>query len=318
MQLSLMEDGNVTTVSEFVLWGISEDPEQRKPLFGLFLLMYTVTLVGNLGLIFLIKIYPKLHTPMYFFLSHLSFLDSCYSSVTAPRILRDLLSENKVISWSGCMTQLGLFIVLASAELYLLASMAYDRYVAICNPLLYPILMSSRACTSLVVVCYTVGIVNSLTVTSSISMLSFCRANMVKSFFCDIRPLLALSCSDTQVCNILVFAFGAFIQMSSLLVIVVSYTFIVIAIMRIRLAEGKRKAFSTCASHMTTVSLFYGTLIFIYLRPTSNSAPNQDQVVSIFYTMVIPMLNPVIYSLRNQEVKQALKKLLYKGQVVQE
>ncbi|XP_051825117.1 olfactory receptor 1019-like [Antechinus flavipes] len=210
------------------------------------------------------------------------------------------------------MTQLGLFIVLATAELYLLASMAYDRYVAICKPLLYPVLMSSRACTSFVVACYTAGIINSLTVTSSISQLSFCRANMVKSFFCDIRPLLALSCSDTQISNILVFAFGAFIQMSSLLVIVVSYIFIITAIMRIRLAEGKRKAFSTCASHMATVSLFYGTLIFIYLRPTSNSAPNQDQVVSIFYTMVIPMMNPIIYSLRNQEVKQALKKILYK------
>ncbi|XP_044538620.1 olfactory receptor 1019-like [Gracilinanus agilis] len=312
-----MEDDNVTTVRDFVLWGISEDPEQQKLLFSLFSLMYTITLVGNLGLIFLIRISPKLHTPMYFFLSNLSFLDSCYSSVTAPRMLADLLSKDKVISFSGCMTQLGLFIVFATAELYLLASMAYDRYVAICNPLLYSVLMSSWACTSLVVACYIAGIINSLTVTSSISRLSFCRASMVKSFFCDIRPLLALSCSDTEVCNILVFAFGAFIQMSSLLVIVVSYTFIITAIMRIRLAEGKRKAFSTCASHLTAVSLFYGTLIFMYLRPASNSASNQDQVVSIFYTMVIPMLNPIIYSLRNQEVKQALKKILYKDSPIQ-
>ncbi|XP_007668976.1 olfactory receptor 1019-like [Ornithorhynchus anatinus] len=308
-----MVNANESRVNEFLLLGITRDPLEQKFLFGLFLLVYMVTLVGNLGLISLIRMMPHLHTPMYFFLSNLSFLDFCYSSVTLPKMLADLLSERKTISFSGCVAQLSLFIIFATAELYLLASMAYDRYVAIRSPLLYPVLMSTRVCVSLVALCYVAGIVNSLTVVSSIFQLSFCTSKTVNSFFCDIPPLLALSCSDTRTCEILVFAFGGFIQLSSLLIVLISYLFIIITILKIRSADGKLKSFSTCASHLAVVSLFYGTLIFMYLRPTSSYSLDHDRVVSVFYTTVIPMLNPIIYSLRNREVKEALKRAVYKG-----
>ncbi|XP_038603690.1 olfactory receptor 1019-like [Tachyglossus aculeatus] len=311
--LSLMVNVNESRVNGFLLLGIARDPVEQKLLFGLFLLVYMVTLVGNLGLICLIRMMPHLHTPMYFFLSNLSFLDSCYSSVTLPKMLADFLSEQKAISFSGCVVQLTLFIVFATAELYLLASMAYDRYVAICSPLLYPVLMSTRVCVSLVALSFVAGIINSLTVVSSIFQLSFCKSKTVNSFFCDIPPLLALSCSDTRTCEILVFALAGFIQLSSLLIVLISYIFIIITILKIRSPDGKLKSFSTCASHLAVVSLFYGTLIFMYLRPTSSYSLDQVRVVSVFYTTVIPMLNPIIYSLRNREVKEAVKRLVYKG-----
>ncbi|XP_036595717.1 olfactory receptor 1019-like [Trichosurus vulpecula] len=308
-----MKKGNRTSPMEFVFLGIIEGTTWEGPLFGVFLVIYSITVAGNLGLITLIRINPRLHTPMYFFLTNLSFLDFCYSSVTVPKMLADFLSEHKVIGFSACVAQMSLFVIFASAECYLLASMAYDRYVAICSPLLYSVTVSLKVCILLVIVCYVAGVINSVTLTTSTFLLDFCDSNIINSFFCDIPPLLALSCSDTHVCELLVFAFGGFIQMSSLCIIMVSYMFIIIAILRIRSTEGKRKAFSTCASHLTAVSLFYGTIIFMYLRPTSSYSLNQDRVVSVLYTVIIPMLNPIIYSLRNKEVKDTLCKVLASG-----
>ncbi|XP_020825521.1 olfactory receptor 5AR1-like [Phascolarctos cinereus] len=297
-----MKKGNQTSPVEFVFFGIIEDTTWQGTLFGVFLVIYSITVAGNLGLITLIRINPCLHTPMYFFLTNLSFLDFCYSSVTVPKM-------HKVIGFPACVAQMSLFIMFASAECYLLASMAYDRYVAICSPLLYSVTVSLKIYVLLVIACYVAGVVNSVTLTTSTFLLDFCNSNIINSFFCDIPPLLALSCSDTHVCELLVFAFGGFIQMSSLCIIVVSYMFIIIAILRIQSTEGKRKAFSTCASHLTAVSLFYGTIIFMYLRPTSSYSLNQDRVVSVLYTVIIPMLNPIIYSLRNKEVKDTLHKV---------
>ncbi|XP_072483414.1 olfactory receptor 5AR1-like [Notamacropus eugenii] len=308
-----MKKRNQTSPMEFIFLGIIEDTTWEGLLFGVFFVIYTITVVGNLGLITLFWINPHLHTPMYFFLSNLSFIDFCYSSVTVPKILADFLSEHKAIGFSACVAQMSLFLIFAAAECYLLASMAYDHYVAICSPLLYSVTVSLKICTLLVTACYVAGVVNSVTLTTSTFLLDFCDSNMINSFFCDIPPLLALSCSDTHVCELLVFVVGGFIQMSSLCIIVVSYMFIIIAILRIRSTEGKRKAFSTCASHLTAVSLFYGTIIFMYLRPTSSYSLNQDRVVSVLYTVIIPMLNPIIYSLRNKEVKDALYKVLSLG-----
>ncbi|XP_074057912.1 olfactory receptor 5AR1-like [Macrotis lagotis] len=308
-----MKKGNQTSPMEFVFLGITEDTVWQGPLFGIFLVIYLITVSGNLGLITLIRINPRLHTPMYFFLTNLSFLDFCYSSVTVPKMLADFLSDHKVIGFSACVAQMSLFILFASTECYLLASMAYDRYVAICSPLLYSATVSLKICVLLVIACYVAGLINSMIVTTSTFLLDFCNSNIINSFFCDVPPLLALSCSDTNVCELLLFTSAGFIQMSSLSIIVVSYMFIIIAILKIRSTEGKRKAFSTCASHMTAVSLFYGTIIFMYLRPTSSYSLNQDRVVSVLYTVIIPMLNPIIYSLRNKEVKDTLYKVLTSG-----
>ncbi|XP_027700918.1 olfactory receptor 1019-like [Vombatus ursinus] len=305
-----MKKGNRTSPMEFIFLGIIEDTTWQRTLFGVFLVIYSITVAGNLGLITLIWINPRLHTPMYFFLTNLSFIDFCYSSVTVPKMLADFLSKHKVIDFPACVAQMSLFLIFAGAECYLLASMAYDRYVAICSPLLYSVTVSLKICVLLVIGCYVAGVVNSVTLTTSTFLLDFCNSNVINSFFCDIPPLLALSCSDTHVCELLVFTIGGFIQISSLCIIVVSYMFIIIAVFRIRSTEGKHKAISTCASHLTAVSLFYGTIIFMYLRPTSSYSLNQDRVVSVLYTMIIPMLNPIIYSLRNKEVKDTLRKVL--------
>uniref|UniRef100_A0A674IZ15 Olfactory receptor n=2 Tax=Terrapene triunguis TaxID=2587831 RepID=A0A674IZ15_9SAUR len=305
-----MSRGNHTTVTEFILFGLTHCPEVEVVLFVLFLAIYVTTLVGNIGIIMLIHINSCLHTPMYFFLSNLAFLDLSYSSAIAPKMLVNFLAQSKTISFAGCAMQMYLFAAFADAECLILAAMAYDRYVSICNPLLYMAIMSRRICVSLIAGAYISGSVSSLVHTCLTFSLSFCGSNVINHFFCDIPPLIALSCSDTHINEILLFALCGFIQTSTFLVILISYAYVLAAILRIHSTEGRLKAFNTCTSHLMAVALFYGTLLFMYLRPSSSYSLDADKVVSVFYTVVFPMLNPLIYSLRNKEVKDALMKIL--------
>ncbi|XP_025789534.1 olfactory receptor 1052-like [Puma concolor] len=301
---------NSSMVTDFILLGLTDNPQLGVLLFGVLLIVYTVTMLGNLGLVILIRVSPCLHTPMYFFLSNLSLLDVCFSSITIPKTLANLLSKLQAVSFLGCVTQMGLFIIFASAECNLLASMAYDRYTAICHPLLYHVTMSRVHCLLLVAGCYFGGLVNMVSVTASITQLSFCQPRVLPHFFCDIPPLLALACSDPWITQILVVGCGGFTLVTSIVVILVSYISVLMTILGIPSASSKQKAFSTCASHMTAVGLYYGTTMYTYLQPSQRGSQAGNQMVSVFYTMVIPMLNPLIYSLRNQEVKAALWKIL--------
>ncbi|KAM6159739.1 LOW QUALITY PROTEIN: olfactory receptor 5J3-like [Erethizon dorsatum] len=304
-----MADVNFTLVTEFILLGLTDRMELKVVLFVLFLLIYAISLVGNLGMLFLIQITPKLHTPMYYFLSCLSFVDACYSSVFAPKMLLNFFVECETISFSACIVQYFLFVFLITTEGFLLAAMAYDRYVAIVNPLLYTVAMTKIVCVVLVFGSCVGGLINSLTHTIGLVRLSFCGPNVISHFFCDLPPLLKLSCSDTSMNELLLLVFTTIIAMITLLTVVISYIFIVAAILRIRSAVGRQKAFSTCASHLT-LTLFYGSISFSYIQPSSQYSLEQEKVVSVLYTLVIPMLNPLIYSLRNKEVKDAVKRAI--------
>ncbi|KAM6465796.1 olfactory receptor 5AR1-like [Liasis olivaceus] len=305
-----MDKGNQSAITEFILLGFTDNPKMQLILFMIFLLVYVITVIGNLGMIMLIYAEPQLHNPMYFFLGNLSFVDLCYSSAIAPKMLVDFYAESKKISYNGCVIQLFVFALFANVECLLLALMAYDRYVAICNPLLYSVIMSKRLCQELMAIAYFIGIVNSMINTSCTFRLSFCRSNIINHFFCDEPPLLILSCSDTYISEIVIFAFVGCIEGSSIGMILVSYAYILGTVLRMRSAEGRYKAFSTCASHLTAVGIFHGTILFMYFRPSSSYSMDQDKWASLFYTVVIPMLNPLIYSLRNKEVKDALTKSL--------
>ncbi|XP_048691171.1 olfactory receptor-like protein OLF2 [Caretta caretta] len=307
-----MEEGNHSEATEFILSGLTDRPELQIPLFAVFLLIYGFTLVGNGGMILLITIDPRLHTPMYFFLRNLSFCDLCFSSIISPKMLLNFLAKRKSISFTACAVQMYLSIIFADVECLLLAVMAYDRYVAICNPLLYTVTMSRHFCKQLVAGAYTVGVVDSMLNTYFTFRLSFCSSNIINNFFCDVPPLLALSCSDTRINEIVMFVLICCIQVISFVTVFLSYVYITSTILQICSAEGRHKAFSTCTFHLTTVVLFYGTLLFMYLRPASSYSMDTDKVASVFYMLVIPMLNPLIYSLRNTEVKDALKKAINK------
>ncbi|XP_077003442.1 olfactory receptor 5J2-like [Tamandua tetradactyla] len=304
-----MTEENGTVVTEFILLGLTDHAELKVVLFMLFLVLYAITLVGNLSMILLIQVTPKLHTPMYFFLSCLSFVDVCYSTAIAPKMLINFLVVKGTISFPACMVQHLCFGVFVTTEGFLLSVMAYDRYVAIVNPLLYMVLMSKRKCVVLIIGSWVSGISNSLIHTISLGRLSFCGPNAVSHFFCDIPSLLKLSCSDTSMNEQLLLIFSGVIAMATFLIVILSYMFIVAAILRIHSASGRQKAFSTCASHLTAVTIFYGTLSFSYIQPSSQYSVEQEKVASVFYTLVIPMLNPLIYSLRNKEVKDAVKRV---------
>ncbi|XP_024076220.1 olfactory receptor 1044-like [Terrapene carolina triunguis] len=307
-----MEKGNHSEATDFILSGLTDRPELQVPLFLVFLLIYGITLVGNGGMILLVTIDPRLHTPMYFFLRNLSFCDLCYSSVISPKMLLNFLAERKSISYTACTVQLSLCIVFTDVECLLLAVMAYDRYVAICNPLLYTVTMSRQLCNQLVAGVYAVGVLDSMIQTSLIFQLLFCSSNIINHFLCDVPPLLPLSCSDTRINEIVMFVLMCCITGSSFLTVLLSYVYIISTILQIRSAEGRRKAFSTCSFHLTAVVLFFGTVLFMYLRPPSSYSMDTDKVASVFYMVVIPMLNPLIYSLRNMEVKDALRKAMKK------
>uniref|UniRef100_A0A8C2YJ78 Olfactory receptor n=1 Tax=Chinchilla lanigera TaxID=34839 RepID=A0A8C2YJ78_CHILA len=303
--------GNFSTVPlrEFVLEGFRGGVETQALLFAVFLALYVASVLGNLTMIIVITLEARLHSPMYFFLKNLSFLDLCYSSVFAPRALADFFSSSKVISFGACATQLFFFSLLGTTEAFLLAVMAYDRFVAICSPLRYPVTMSSTMCARLVLGCYCGGCLNSIVQTSLTFQLPFCGSNRIDHFFCDVPPLLQLACADTALNELFLFGICGFIIVSTVLVILVSYGYITVTILRMRSGLGRAKIFSTCGSHMTAVSLFYGTVFVMYAQPGAVESMEQGKVVSIFYTQVIPMLNPLIYSLRNKDVKDALRRL---------
>ncbi|XP_012512338.1 PREDICTED: olfactory receptor 5L1-like [Propithecus coquereli] len=301
---------NCTSVTEFILCGLSDAPELRAFLILMFLLIYGVTVLANLGMTALIHVSSGLHTPMYFFLSHLSFIDFCYSSIIVPKMLANTLNKDKSISFLGCMMQFYLFCSFAVTEVFLLAVMAYDRFVAICNPLLYMVTMTRKLCVELVSCCYFCGTLCSLIHLCLALEIPSYRSNVINHFFCDLPPLLRLACSDVTVNEVLLFIMASFNEVITIVIILTSYLFILIAILRMRSAEGKHKAFSTCASHLTAIVIFHGTILSIYCWPSSGSSGDADKVATVFYTVVIPMLNPLIYSLRNKDVKEALRKVL--------
>ncbi|XP_049747627.1 olfactory receptor 5T2-like [Elephas maximus indicus] len=300
---------NDTEVTTFVLRGFTDNREFQVVLFFLFLAIYLFTLIGNLGLVVLVIVDSQLHNPMYYFLSVLSFLDACYSSVITPNMLVGLMSKNKDISFLECATQMFFSVIFGTTECFLLAAMAYDRYVAIYNPLLYSVNMSPRVYVSLITSSYVGGISHATLHTVATFSLSFCASNEIRHVFCDIPPLLAISCSDTHINQLLLFYIVGFIEIFTILIVLISYGFILLAILRMRSAEGRRKVFSTCGSHLTGVSIFHGTILFMYVRPSSSYTLDHDMIMSIFYSVMIPMLNPIIYSLRNKDVKEAIKKV---------
>ncbi|XP_073518200.1 olfactory receptor 5AP2-like [Phyllobates terribilis] len=301
---------NQTRVSEFILLGITDHRQMQVILFVLLLLIYMFCMVGNLGIICLIKHYVPLHTPMYYFLSHFSFLEMCYTSVTAPKLLFSLETENREISFAKCMTQMYFFSSFAATDCFLLAGMAYDRYIAICSPLRYLIIMSNKICRLLTGICWTSGFWYAAIHTSVMLTLPFCGPNKINHFFCDFPAMLKLVCGSTLLSQLLIFIVGGFMGFSCFFLILVSYVYIISTILKIRSSSGRHKAFSTCSSHLAIVTLYYGTLIFTYLRPTSSYSLNYDGVVALFYCLVNPMLNLIIYTLRNKEVRTGIKKLL--------
>ncbi|XP_055993799.1 olfactory receptor 1030-like [Sorex fumeus] len=303
---------NYSVVTEFILLGLTDRADLQPILFVIFLIVYLITLVGNVSLIFLIRIDSKLHTPMYFFLSHLSFIDLCYTTNVTPQMLVHFLSKRKTISFIGCFMQFHLFISLVITEYYMLTVMAYDRYVAICKPLLYGSKMSRSVCVSLVAAPYVHGFLNGLAQTILMLQLTFCGPNEVNHFYCADPPLLVLACSDTYVKETAMFVAAGSNLTCSLTIILISYVFIFAAILRIRSTEGRLKAFSTCGSHLTAVTIFYVTLFCMYLRPPSEASVEQGKIVAVFYIFLSPMLNPLIYSLRNKDVKMAIKKVIQK------
>nr|XP_020765065.1 olfactory receptor 8B4 [Odocoileus virginianus texanus] len=300
---------NSSLVTEFILVGLSEQSELQLPLFLLFLGIYAFTVVGNLGLITLIVLNSSLHTPMYFFLFNLSFIDFCYSCVFTPKMLIDFVSEN-IISYVGCMTQLFFFCFFVNSECYVLVSMAYDRFVAICNPLLYTVTMSPQVCSLMMLGSYVIGFAGAVAHTGSMLRLTFCDSNIVDHYLCEVLPLLQLSCTSTHINELVFFiVVGGVITISSICIFI-SYALILSSILRIPSADGRSKAFSTCGSHVVAVALFFGSGAFTYLTNSFPGSKDQGKFASVFYTNVVPMLNPLIYSLRNKDVKLALRKTL--------
>ncbi|XP_008834307.1 olfactory receptor 8K3-like [Nannospalax galili] len=304
-----MEKQNFTMPKEFILLGITNRPELQAPIFVLFFLIYITSVVGNLGMIILTKIDERLQSPMYFFLRHLAFIDFGYSTAVGPKVLINFATNRNTIPYNWCAIQLALFIFFIISELFVLSAMAYDRYVAICNPLLYTVIMSQKVCWALVTIPYLFSAFLSLITTIKIFISSFCGHNVISHFYCDSLPLLTLICSNTQDVEMIILVFSAFNLVSSLSVVLVSYIMILVAILRMKSAEGRHKAFSTCGSHLTVVIVLYGTLFFMYVQPKSSHSFETDKMASVFYTLVIPMLNPIIYSLRNNEVIGALQKI---------
>ncbi|XP_028616089.1 olfactory receptor 5AC1-like [Grammomys surdaster] len=301
---------NKTQVTEFILRGITDVPELQVPLFLVFFFIYVTTMVGNLGLIFLIWKVPHLHTPMYYFLGSLAFADACTSSSVTPRMLINILDNGKMISLFECMAQYYVFGFSATTECFLLVAMAYDRYVAICNPLLYLVVMSNRVCTCLISGSYIIGILHPLVHVGLLFRLTFCKSNIIDHFYCEILPLYTISCTDPSINAFVVFIFAAVIQAITFMSIAVSYAHVLFSIMKTKSERGRRKAFSTCSAHLLSVSLFYGTLFFMYVSPGSGPSKYKNKIYSLFYTIVIPLLNPFIYSLRNKEVLGALRKII--------
>ena len=301
--------GNITKTMHFILLGFSDFPRIIAVLFAVFLVIYILTLAWNLSLLILIRMDSHLHTPMYFFLSNLSFIDICYVTSTAPKMLYDFFQEQKMITYVGCVVQYFVFSTLGVSESCLMTAMAYDRYAAICNPLLYSSVMSPTLCGRLVLGSYLAGLSGSVSQLCAMLQLHFCGPNVINHFFCDMPQLLVLSCTDTFFAQLLTAIITVIFGIINALVIMTSYVCIVVSITKITTASGRSKAFNTCASHLTAVALFYTSGTFVCLSSTSGGSSSFDRLASVLYTVMIPMLNPLIYSLRNKEIKDALKRL---------
>ncbi|NP_001000719.1 olfactory receptor Olr1488 [Rattus norvegicus] len=306
---------NQTLISQFLLLGLPIPPENQHLFYALFLAIYLTTILGNFIIITLICLDSHLHTPMYFFLSNLSLTDLCFSSVTMPKLLQNMQSQDTSISYAGCLAQMYFFMVFANMENVLLVVMAYDRYVAICFPLRYTSIMSSKLCVSLVVLSWVFTILYSMLHTLLLARLSFCEDNVIPHFFCDITALLKLACSDIYINELMIFILGGFDIVIPFLLIVVSYVQIVCSILKFSTTRGIHKVFSTCGSHLSVVSLFYGTIIGVYICPSANNSTVKETAMALMYTVVTPMLNPFIYSLRNRDMKGALIRVLCKKQI---
>ncbi|XP_053304113.1 olfactory receptor 5V1-like [Spea bombifrons] len=302
-----------TRITEFLLLGLTDNSTIQLFLFVFFLVVYLITVLGNCLMITAITLSPSLYSPMYFFLRILSFVDICYTTSTVPKLLMDFLSEVKRISFMGCVAQLYSFISCGGIECIILAVMAGDRYVAICMPLRYTEIMSWKLCMLLGSICWVIGLLNSLTHTIFTFRLPFCKSHSINHFFCDIPPLLALSCADTTANKIAIYTVGVLVSIGSFLMTLISYIFIVTTIVKIKTMSGRLKAFSTCASHLTVVILYFGTIAFTYIRPISKYSLDQGRVAPVLYGIMTPMLNPVIYSFRNKEVQGSIQKIFRKN-----
>ncbi|XP_012313618.2 olfactory receptor 1Q1 [Aotus nancymaae] len=311
-----MDSSNWTSVSHFVLLGISSHPEEQIPLFLLFLLMYTINISGNLSIITLILSAPRLHIPMYIFLSNLAFTDICFTSATVPKMLQNIFSPTKVISYTGCLAQTYFFICFAAMENFILAMMAYDRYIAICHPFHYPMILTRMLCVKMVVMCHALSHLHALLHTFLMGRLIFCADNRIPHFFCDLYALMKLSCTSTYLNTLMIHTEGVVVVSGALAFITASYACIILVVLRMPSAKDKWKAFSTCGSHLTVVAIFYGTLSWVYFRPLSGYSVTKGRIVTLMYTVVTPMLNPFIYSLRNGDVKGAFMKWMSRIQTL--
>ncbi|XP_008175441.3 olfactory receptor 10A7 [Chrysemys picta bellii] len=302
------QQGNQTSITEFILLGFGTLPELQILLFLLFLVIYIATMSGNILIVVLVVTDQHLRTPMYFFLGNLSCLETCYTSTILPSLLASLLTEGRTISFNGCLTQYYFFASMVATECFLLLVMSYDRYLAIGNPLHYAAHMSVRSCLQLAGGSWTGGFLLSSITTLSISQLTFCGPNDIDHFFCDFIPLVKISCNDPQMMEMLAFALSLILLLVPFLLTLMSYIYIIAIILRIPSSTGRQKAFSTCSSHLIVVTMYYGTLLIAYMFPTTNSLRDFKKVLSVFYTVLTPLVNPLIYSLRNKEVKEALRK----------
>ncbi|XP_048071026.1 olfactory receptor 5K1-like [Ursus arctos] len=304
-----MTVGNYSLTTEFILIGFMDHPELKSLLFVVFLTIYVITMVGNLGLVALIFMEHHLHTPMYIFLGNLALMDSCCSCAITPKMLENFFSKDRSISLYECMAQFYFFCFAETTDCFLLAAMAYDRYVAICSPLQYHTMMSKKLCIQMTTGAYIAGNLHSMIHIGFLFRLTFCGSNQINHFFCDILPLYRLSCVDPYVNELLLFIISGSIQAFTISSVLISYFYILFTIFKMKSKEGRGKALSTCASHFLSVSIFYGSLLFVYVRPHSDKEEDKDLPVAIFYSLVIPLLNPFIYSLRNKEVINAMKKI---------
>uniref|UniRef100_A0A4X1US17 Olfactory receptor n=1 Tax=Sus scrofa TaxID=9823 RepID=A0A4X1US17_PIG len=305
-----METKNATELTEFVLTGLKYQSEWQIPLFLLFLIIYLITLMGNLGLIALICNDPHLHSPMYLFLGNLAFVDTWLSSTVTPNMLVNFFAKSKMISFSECVVQFFSFTLCVTTECFLLATMAYDRYVAICKPLLYPVIMTNRLCMWLLVLSFLGGLFHATLHNAFLFRLTFCDSIIIHHFYCDIIPLFKISCTDPSINYLMIFIFAGIIQVFTISVVLISYTLVLFTILKRRSLQGIKKAFSTCGAHLLSVSLYYGPLLFTYVLPGSAQENDGDMMDSLFYTVIIPFLNPIIYSLRNKKVIDSLTKML--------
>ncbi|XP_043441743.1 olfactory receptor-like protein OLF4 [Prionailurus bengalensis] len=305
-----MEPENITRISKFLLLGFSERPELQPLIFGLFLSMYLITVFGNLLIILVVSSDSHLDTPMYFFLANLSFVDICFTSTTVPKMLWNIQTQSKVITYEDCITQMNFFITFAGMDDFLLSVMAYDRFVAICHPLQYTVIMNPRLCGLLVLVSWITSVLHSLVHTLMVLRLSFCTEVEIPHFFCELNQMIQLACSDSFLNNVVMYLAAMLLGGGLLFWILYSYSKIVSSICGISSAQGKYKAFSTCASHLSVVSLFYCTSLGVYLSSAATQRSQSSATASVMYTVVTPMLNPFIYSLRNRDIKRALKRIL--------